>query len=600
MHQINTEVLVVGGGTGGVAAGIQSSRRGAKTILVSESAWLGGMLTAGGVCAPDGNELAAWQTGLWGAYLRELKAKQPGGLDNGWVSLFTYHPHIGVEILSNWVKAIPNLQWIAGYQPLAVIRQGNKITGVQFADFSIAAQIVIDCTELGDLLALGEVPCRWGWELQTEFDEPSAPIEHNQLTNKYPVQAPTWVFMLQNNGDLPFQKKQLGAAASNFDRAWENYGAESFLNYGKLQDNLYMINWPICGNDYGEGLERLFGSATERQEFLTEAYDYSYHFAAHIHSRLGNHWGLAKNIFPHTKNNLRTTTGSSESNLGVASLHSGFALHPYYRESRRLKGQLTITEQDILPQSWGTVASLPINSQREVNAIAIGNYANDHHYPGFDLNLQPKSIYWGGRLTGTPFTIPYQALVPESIEGLLVGEKNISVSHIANGSTRLQPVVMNIGQAAGMAAALCVELDCYPHELSVRKLQLALLTDKYAPGAAIPLYNLSFDRPDWLYWQQYYLDHPENYPLDGNCDCSGYNRTLTIDNELYQGEFHSYGEGQYVIRLNWSTVSIRTWKLITVYPDVFQRLQDYPTGKSISVVGRFNFAGNWLLVETIL
>ncbi|MFN9560991.1 MAG: FAD-dependent oxidoreductase, partial [Dolichospermum sp.] len=57
MNQIyTTDVLVVGGGTGGTVAAIQAARKGVKTILVSEFAWLGGMLTSAGVSAPDGNE----------------------------------------------------------------------------------------------------------------------------------------------------------------------------------------------------------------------------------------------------------------------------------------------------------------------------------------------------------------------------------------------------------------------------------------------------------------------------------------------------------------------------------------------------------------
>ena len=85
---LTTEVLVVGGGTGGTAAAMQAARRGAQTILVSELPWLGGMLTAAGVAAPDGNELMALQTGLWGAFLQELRHRQPGGLDHAWVSFF--------------------------------------------------------------------------------------------------------------------------------------------------------------------------------------------------------------------------------------------------------------------------------------------------------------------------------------------------------------------------------------------------------------------------------------------------------------------------------------------------------------------------------
>ncbi len=590
MQQISTDVLVVGGGTGGTAAAIQAARRGVKTILVSEFNWLGGMLTSAGVCAPDGNELAAWQTGLFAAYLQELKKKQPVGLDNAWVSLFTYHPRIGAEIFTDWVKQIPNLKWISGYEPLAVSKRGNKITAVEFSDFIIEAKIIIDGTELGDLLALADVPFRWGWELQSEFNELSAPVEHSELTAQYPVQAPTWVFMLQDydnikhrRGEQPFAPTMFDV--SKFNGAWDNYGAEKFLNYGKLTNDLYMINWPICGNDYGEGLNRLVASKAEQQQFLREAYEHSYSFAVYLQSELGSRYGLAKNIFPQENNNL----------------DRAFALHPYYRESRRLRGQVTITEQDILPVQDGFVAQLPVNDRGEVNVIAIGNYANDHHYPGFDFPLRPKLISWGGRLTGRPFAISYQALIPESTEGLLVCEKNISVSHIANGSTRLQPVVMNIGQAAGMAAALCVEFNCQPQELSVRKVQEALLTDKFAPAAVIPLYNLSPENPVWLEWQRYYLDYPEDYPLDGNCPIA-VSEPLEVDSSNYhRGEFYRYGDQQYEIKLNPAkNYDCQVWKLITVHPEINQQLFDYKSGQQIAVAGKFNAAGNWLLVESIL
>ncbi len=593
MEQISTDVLVVGGGTGGTAAAIQASRRGVNTILVSEFTWLGGMLTAAGVCAPDGNELMAWQTGLWGAYLRELRQRQPGGLDNAWVSLFTYHPRIGADIWHNWVEQIPNLQWICGCKPLAVVKQGDRLTGVRFADFLVEAKIIIDGTELGDLLALGDLPYGWGWELQAKYNEPSAPVSHDRLTAKYPVQAPTWVFMLQDYSQTPESAIALStdkAIASTFKGAWDNYTPESFLNYGKLQDNLYMINWPICGNDYGEGLNRLIKSETAAQEFLQEAYQHSYNFAGYIQSELGAHYGLASNIF--------------EGNI-----HPAFALHPYYRESRRLQGKTTITENHILPRKDGCVAALPINGEGEVNAIAIGNYANDHHYPGVDFQLQPKSILWGGRWTGTPFTIPYDALFSESTPGFLVCEKNISVSHIANGSTRLQPVVMNIGQAAGMAAALCIEFNCQPQELPVRKIQEALLTDKDAPAAVIPLYDLSSDRSDWLYWQKYYLDNPQAYPLDGNLgvtNCQNYYdqsfSPSTISgkskSQQYQGVFHCYDNGQYGITLTKPTVNKgQLWQLITLHPTVNRQLIDYQEGELITVIGRLNQAGNWLIIE---
>lgn len=117
MEQITTDVLVVGGGTGGTAAAIQSALAGAETVLVSEFSWLGGMLTSAGVAAIDGHELAAWQTGIWGKFLRALQQRQPEGLDHGWVSMFTYDPRIGAAIFAEWVQSLPNLRWIVGGNP---------------------------------------------------------------------------------------------------------------------------------------------------------------------------------------------------------------------------------------------------------------------------------------------------------------------------------------------------------------------------------------------------------------------------------------------------------------------------------------------------
>src|SRR4028119_1572704 len=179
MNELTTDVLVVGGGTGGTAAAIQAARKGAQTILVSDMPWLGGMLTAAGVAAPDGNELAAFQTGLWGAYVRSLISRQPGGLDNSWVSMFSYDPRIGAKLLADWVQELPNLKWIVGQTPFEVLQQDNCITGVRFGDVIVKAKVTLDATELGDLLALAEVPHRWGWELQSEFGEPSAPVSPN-------------------------------------------------------------------------------------------------------------------------------------------------------------------------------------------------------------------------------------------------------------------------------------------------------------------------------------------------------------------------------------------------------------------------------------
>lgn len=597
MHVLTTDVLVVGGGTGGTAAALQAARRGAQTILVSEFPWLGGMLTSAGVSAPDGNELVAFQMGIWGAFLRELERRQPSRLDHAWVSFFTYDPRVGAQIFADWVKELPNLQWIAGQTPLEVSRQNDRITGVRFADYSIQAKIIIDGTELGDLLELAAIPHRWGWELQSIWQEPSAPVAPTPLTQHYPVQSPTWVVILQDFGAgavAPEIPAPPSYNPSQFIGAWEAYGADRFLNYGRLPGDRFMLNWPQKGNDYGEGIDRLIHSPAARLEFLQESRWHTQGFARYIQTEINRRYGLATQIFP---------TGLPDSLGGDA-----YALHPYYRESRRLQGLVTLREQDILPFPSGQVAPLPIDVDG-ATSIALGNYANDHHYPGYELTVQPKSLRWGGRWTGTPFTIPYGCLIPTATDGFLVCEKNSSVSHIANGVTRLQPVVLGIGQAAGMAAALCIERNCQPRELPTQLLQEALLHDPIAPAAVIPLFNLPPAHPDWLYWQHYYLRHPDEYPLTGNCPLpqksglsSNYNSLLVPQSTCQEfiGIFQAEPEQTYILLVSQPlSLADQSITLVTLQPDVAQTLQTLVNAQTLKVWGRFNRSGNWILVERV-
>jgi hypothetical protein len=410
-----------------------------------------------------------------------------------------------------------------------------------------------------------------------------------------------------------------------FAGAWDNYGGEHFLNYGRLPGNRFMINWPIQGNDYGEQVGRLIGSEADRQQFFQEAQWHSQSFARFIQTHLGCRYGLAENIFPivsEIQNPKSFDQGSRTSKIQNFLGGGAFALHPYYRESRRLKGIITIREQDILPIAKGCVAALPIQVwaqgclqvENVCDAISIGNYANDHHYPTGEIPLQPKSMRWGGRWTGTPFTIPYRALVPAAIDGLLVCEKNISVSHIANGATRLQPCVLGIGQAAGMAAALCVRQSCQPRDLPVRSLQDALLQDAIAPAAVIPLFNLAPKHPQWLDWQQYYLNHPESYPATGCCPMGkvpNFSRTTHVhgSREIKEtdcrksaiaGIFHRIGEQDYDLEII-EPISLKetSLKLVTLEADVNQTLASLTSGQKVLLTGTINPSGKWLLVKEI-
>lgn len=90
-------------------------------------------------------------------------------------------------------------------------------------------------------------------------------------------------------------------------------------------------------------------------------------------------------------------------------------------------------------------------------------------------------------------------MIPAGTDNLVVSDKAISVSNLINGSTRLQPVVLLTGQAAGTLAAIAAREGCTPREVPVRRLQAALLAqDAYIA----PLYDVKPDDPDFAMLQR--------------------------------------------------------------------------------------------------
>jgi len=190
---------------------------------------------------------------------------------------------------------------------------------------------------------------------------------------------------------------------------------------------------------------------------------------------------------------------------------------------------------------------------------------------------------------------------------------------------------MNIGQAAGMAAALCAEAGCQPRELSVRVLQEALLQDCEARAAVVPLFNLTLDRSDWLDRQRYYLDRPQAYPASGECpfplsvksdqktgflnESSVFEpRTLTFEPDFcvnpssqtanteseFSGIFRRLSAQDWTLTLTTPASLVgQTWQLVTLDWETDRFLESCETEKPLTVWGRLNFAGAWLLMSSV-
>jgi hypothetical protein len=610
MHEHQVPVVVWGGGTGGVAAALQAARSGAATLLLTPGPWLGGMVSAAGVCCPDGNELTPWQTGLWGAFLRELARCEPSGLDHNWVSCFGYQPATAEAILRRWLAAAGALQWWSNCRLRGVRRQGQRITALEVERSGpggavqmelVHPQIAIDGSDRGELTGLSGAAHRLGWESREQWQEPSAPEAARLATEPFfqrqPLQSPTWVAIgrLRADRSCPAAGRPL---PEPFSQATASFGLERTLTYGRLPGDRVMLNWPLHGNDWHQGLERAFSDETAAEEELFAAMrEHSLSFG-HALSEASDGWLQLEGLFPEAAQAGSSLTGDSP-----------LALMPYWREGRRLVGLSTLIEQQLLPQAPGASIAALSSRAGSVDALVVGNYANDHHYPGPDWPLAPKSCPWGGRWTGTPFTIPYGALVSADTVNLLAAEKGFSVSHMANGATRLQPPIFNLGQAAGLAAALCVQRGCLPAELPVGVLQRSLINDPQAPAGPLPLWDTPWHHPAWHQRQLAALADPCLIDARGELPAAHKQPGLleadllpeqgpTEPGErLWQGELQIEGSGRY--RLSGVPGAPDDgWPLITLEPALHHWLAQASAGP-VKLVGVANPWGPWLRVSRL-
>lgn len=452
---LNTEVLVIGGSASGVTAAIQSARMDVRTVLIEEHPWIGGMITAAGVSAFDGNHNLP--SGLWKEFRDRLYQHYggPGKVSTGWVSNTLFEPQIGDSILKAMVRNETQLHLMTGWIFESVLKKNNLVIGASFIEektgkkLTVLAKVVIDATELGDVLA------KAGAAYDVGIDPIEAKREGIQVgDSKGIIQDLTYVAILKDYGayaDCTIVKPN-GYYPEEFDGACKDYftntnrksptvDARTMLDYGKLPNGKYMINWPNYGNDFYfnpislSQMQRDSGYALAKQQTLR--------FIYFIQDKLGfKNLGLADDAFP-TADRLPWI--------------------PYHRESRRIKGVVRF-DMVQLSQPFGKENAL------YRTGIAVGDYPIDHHHKKNKNAPQQLDFY-----PVPSFTIPLGSLLPEKIDGLVAAEKSISVSNVINGATRLQPCVMLIGQAAGTLSALSVKQKKLPREVSVREVQSELI-----------------------------------------------------------------------------------------------------------------------------
>lgn len=452
--QLRTDIIIVGGGASGTMAAIQASRLGVSTILLEQTTWLGGMLTSAGVSAIDGNHQLP--SGLWGEFRQRLYDYY-GGAENvatGWVSNTLFEPSVGNQILQQMVKDEQNIKVLFKTKWTEARKLNNNwiLTAVDDSGktINIEGRVLIDATELGDIMASLKIPYYLGMDSRSLTNEPFALEEGNDI-----IQDLTYVVTLKDFGNQAnkiikrpknYKKEEFSGCCDISDPASFDKGSNDcskMLTYGRLPNNKFMINWPKRGNDiYLNLIEK---SPSERELLLEQAKQMTLRFVYYIQHELGfKNLGIDYDEYP-TKD--------------------GFPMIPYHRESRRLQAKALFALQHIM-----TPFETPESYYR--TGIAVGDYTIDHHH--YKYGNAPEIDFVKIRVPS--YNVPIGSLIPKTYKGLIVAEKSIGVSNIVNGATRLQPVVLGIGQASGVIAALAVKKNLDPDQVTIRDVQSTLLS----------------------------------------------------------------------------------------------------------------------------
>jgi FAD dependent oxidoreductase len=481
---IECDVLIVGGGTGGVAAALAAARRGRRVHLTEETDWIGGQLTAQGVSALDEHQHIERFGGTASYYslrhaIRDHYRPHAGAAGtradfnpgNCWVTRLAFEPKVALAAMMALLQPhidAGRLTLHLRSKPAAAEVEGDRISSVTAVDLEhggamrFCPGVVLDATELGDLLPLVGAEYASGAETVAETGEP-----HAQPTEPKPhcVQSFTYVLGVARR---PLGEHHVIARPVRYDffraaqpyslrievHGGEIYGEESgwlsykvfetmpgtkggLWTYRRLIDNaqfgpsypteLSIFNWP--GNDYREAsiIDR---PAAAVAAALQDAKRASLGFL---------HW-------------VQSEAAAEADRLGAPELSlqpdimgttDGVAKFPYIRESRRIKALRSIVEQDVSAhfQNGPTAA-------RFEDSVGVGWYPIDIHRAGLeDVGISCRT---------RPFQIPLGALIPVRLRNLIAAAKNIGTTHITNGCYRLHPVEWNIGEAAGALAAFCL------------------------------------------------------------------------------------------------------------------------------------------------
>ena len=426
------DVIVAGGGPAGVAAAVAAAQNGADTLLVERYGSLGGTPVNSliPVFCPFSDHRKPIIKGIGLEVLKKMQEqswvnpepeKNNGITELDWVPI---DPEILKRVLDDMVTASGAKLWLHTYV-VGVQQKERQIRTLQTCGKggiqNISAKVFIDCTGDADLAAMAGA----------DFDYGS---ENGQ------VQGMTLCFRLGGvDGRRFLRYKREAKEDGNLRVAVARARAQGDFIKGEAQVSTFVLqNWDMAGVNFGH----VFGKNPLDTEQLTKA---------ELESR---------RKLPELVHFFQTYVPGME-NCYVAA--SGPAIG--VRETRRIRGEYQLVKEDYLER------------RQFPDAIARYAYPIDVHAEAAlaePIDPSQTEFVSAAYREGEFYTIPYRALLPAALQNMIVAGRSLSSDRAANGSARVAPACFAMGQAAGTAAALAVELGVGPKMIPVSTLQSRL------------------------------------------------------------------------------------------------------------------------------
>jgi len=455
------DVVVVGASSAGVGAAVGAARSGARVLLAESTGRVGGMLTNGVTTDMQRRDAS---TGAFDEWRRLVALAYRDHPDAGLAADgFNAEPDVALDAV-NALLGEPGITVRTRRRLLAATAGDRSVTDVTFGGSwgatKVRAPVFVDATAEGDLLGMvGREGQDWvvGREGRDVYGESLAPEVGDRLQQAY-----TYRLTVQVGGRtdyaVPTTYEEDRGRYALIDRTPDEKGTcdiaqadGSVKRYAGMRiqrclpDRKMDINVDLFGVNHDYPTAR--GPARRAVERRLAGFVLGY-----------LHW-------------LRTDAEMPELGLPVDDYleHAGFPPVLYVREGRRARGLETFTQGNAAHDStW------PAEHRW---SVAIGEYGLDSHCVGPPGGISGGPTCEGGFWFGArPYSIPYEVMVPVGFDNLLVPAA-VSASHVGCSTLRMEPVRMNLGQAAGIAAATAaadgtsvaaLDRDVLQHHLATR------------------------------------------------------------------------------------------------------------------------------------